>query len=73
MPSDMALHPWNVQGYNTKIQIARSDAAIGHNPGINETNPVSRGNNAFQGKTASPARTIHKGPQPIAVPPEQDE
>ena len=35
-PSDMALHPGNVQGYNNEIQIAGSDAAIGHNPGINE-------------------------------------
>ena len=31
-PSDMALHPGNIQGYNNEIQIAGSDAAIGHNP-----------------------------------------
>ena len=31
-PSDMALHPGNVQGYNNKIVIAGSEAAIGHNP-----------------------------------------
>ena len=28
----MALHPCNIQGYNNEIQIAGSDAAIGHNP-----------------------------------------
>ena len=33
-PSDMALHPGNIQGYNNEIQIAGSDAEIGHNPGI---------------------------------------
>ena len=33
-PSDMALHPGNIQGYNNEIQIAGSDAAVGHNPGI---------------------------------------
>ena len=27
-PSDMALHPGNIQGYNNEIQIAGSDAAI---------------------------------------------
>ena len=67
MPSDMALHPGNVQGYNNEIQIAGLDAAIGYNPGINEAepfNPASKGNKAFQGKTASPGGTIHKGPQP---------
>ena len=36
-PSDMALHPGNVQGYNKEIVIAGSEAAIGHNPGINES------------------------------------
>ena len=34
-PSDMTLHPGNVQGYNNEIVIAGSEAAIGHNPGIN--------------------------------------
>ena len=66
-PSDMALHPGNVQGYNNKIQIAGSDAAIGHNPWINEVesiNPTSEVDKAFQGKTASPAGTVHEGPQP---------
>ena len=65
MPSDMALHPGNVQGYINEIQIAGSDAAIGHNPGINEAEPIThKCDKAFQGKTASPAGTIHKGPQP---------
>ena len=63
--SDMALHPGNIQGYNNEIQIAGSDAAIGHNPGMNEAEPIaSKGDKAFQGKIASPAGTIHKGPQP---------
>ena len=49
MPSDMALHPGNVQGYNNKIQIAGSDATIGHNPGINEAEPITfKGDKAFQ-------------------------
>ena len=61
MPSDMALHPGNVQGYNNEIQIAGSDAAIGHNPGINEAEPIIfKVDKPFQGKTASPAGTIHK-------------
>ena len=64
-PSDMALHPGNIQGYNNEIQIAGLDAAIGHNPGINEAEPIaSKGDKAFQGKIASPAGTVHKGPQP---------
>ena len=55
-PSDMALHPGNVQGYNNEIVIAGSEAAIGHNPGINESEQI--------GKTAiaTPAGTDHKGP-----------
>ena len=61
----MALHPGNIQGYNNEIQIARSDAAIGHNPGINEAEPIaSKGDTAFQGKITSPAGTVHKGLQP---------
>ena len=40
-PSDMALHPGNIQGYNNEIQIAGSDAAVGHYPGINETEPIA--------------------------------
>ena len=61
----MALHPGNIQGHNNKIQIAGSDAAIGHNAGINEAEPIaSKGDKAFQGKIASPAGTVHKEPQP---------
>ena len=76
MPSDMVLHPRNVKGYNNKIQIAGSDAAIGHNPGINEAepiNPTSKGDKAFQGKTDSPAGTIHKGPEAAEPSPETNE
>ena len=47
-PSDMALYPGNIQGYNNEIQIAESDAAIGHNPGINEAEPIaSKGDKEF--------------------------
>ena len=61
----MALHPGNIQGYNNEIQIAGSDAAIGHNPGINEAEPMaSKGDKAFQERIASPAGTVHNGPQP---------
>ena len=61
-PSGMALHPGNILGYNNEIHIARSDAAIGHNPGINEEEPIaSKGDKAFQGNIASPAGTVHKG------------
>ena len=61
----MALHPGNFQEYNNEIKIAGSDAAIGHTPKINETEPIAcKGNKAFQGKIASPAVTVHKGPQP---------
>ena len=64
-PRGMALHPGNIQGYNNEIQIAGSDAAIGHNPGINEAEPIAcKGDKAFQGKIASPAGTVQKGPQP---------
>ena len=67
MPSDMALHPGNVQGYNNEIQIAGSAAASGHNPGINKAvpiNPASKADKAFQGKTTLPAWTVYKRPQP---------
>ena len=66
-PNDMALHPGNVQGYNNEIQIAGLDAAIGHNSWINvweSINPTSEVDKAFQGKTASPAGTVHEEPQP---------
>ena len=59
----MALHPGNVQGYNNEIMIAGSEAAIGHNPGINESEQISRtGDKSFEGKIAAPAGTDHKGP-----------
>ena len=61
----MALHSGNIQGYKKEIQIAGSDAAIGYNRGINEAEQIaSKGDKAFQGKIASPAGTVHKGPQP---------
>ena len=40
-PSDMALHPGNIQVHNNETQIDGSDAAIGHNPGINEAEPIA--------------------------------
>ena len=64
-PSDMALHPGNIRGHNNEIQITGSEAAIGHSPGINEAEPIAtKGDKAFQGKIATPAGTVHKGPQP---------
>lgn len=63
MPSDMALHPDNIQGYDNLIQIARSDAVIVHNPGKNKSEPInpgSKGERAFLGETASPAGTFHR-------------
>ena len=64
-PSDIALHSDNIRRYNNEIQIARSDAAIGNDPGINKAEPIaSKGDMAFQGKIASPARTVHKWLQP---------
>ena len=60
----MALHPGNIQEYNNEIKIARSDAAIGHNPGINEAEPIaSKAEKAFRGKIAPTAGTLHKGSQ----------
>ena len=62
-PSDMAVHPGNVQCYNNEIVIAGSEAAIGHNPGINESEQISgTGDKSFEGKIAAPAWTDHKGP-----------
>ena len=59
----MALHPGNAQGYNNEIVIAGSEAAIGHNPGINESEQISgTGDKSFVGKIAAPAGTDHKGP-----------
>ena len=70
-PSDMTLHTGNVQGYNNEIVTAGSDAAIGHNPGINESEPISgtKGDKAFQGKLAPPARTVNRGPAVPSVAP----
>ena len=73
-PSDMALHPGNVQGYNNEIVIAGSEAAIGHNPGINESEQIGKttGDKSFEGKIAAPAGTDHKGPlsgRPAGSPP----
>ena len=62
-PSDMALDPGNVQGYNNEIMIAGSEAAIGHNPGINKSEQISgTGDKSFEGKIAAAAGTDHKGP-----------
>ena len=60
----MALHPGHVQGYNNEIVIAGSEAAIGHNPGINKSEQIGKtaGNKSFEGKIAAPAGTDHKGP-----------
>ena len=63
-PSNMTLHPGNVQGYNNEIVIAGSEAAIGHNPGINESEQIGKttDNKSFDGKIAAPAGTDHMGP-----------
>ena len=59
----MALHPGNVQGYNNEIVIAGSEAVIGHNPGINESEQISKTTvKSFERKIAAPAETDHKGP-----------
>ena len=60
----MTLHPGNVQGYNNEIVIAGSEAAIGHNQGINESEQIGKtaGDKSFEGKIAAPAGTDHKGP-----------
>ena len=73
-PSDMTLHPGNVQGYNNEIVIAGSEAAIGHNPGINESEQISKttDDKSFEGQFAAPAGTDHKGPpsgRPAGSPP----
>ena len=63
-PSDMALHPGNVQGYNNEIFIARSYAVIGHNPGINESEPPQApSDSTFKGRIAPLAGTVQRGPQ----------
>ena len=81
-PSDMTLHPGNVQSYNNEIVIAGSEAAIGHNPVINESEQIGKttDDKTFEGKIAAPAGTDHKGPPsgrpagpptPAAVAPQQ--
>ena len=72
--SDMTLHPGNVQGYNNEIVIAGSEAVIGHNPGINESEQICKttDDKSFEGKIAAPAGTDHKGPpscRPAGSPP----
>ena len=44
--------------------IAGSEAVIGHNPGINESEQISKttGDKSFEGKIAAPAGTAHMGP-----------
>ena len=73
-PSDMAFHPGNVQGYNNEIVIAGSESAIGHNPGINESEQIGKttGDKPFEGQIAAPAGTDHKWPlsgRPAGSPP----
>ena len=60
-PSDMTLHPGNVQAYNNEIVIAGSEAAIGHNPGFKESEQIGKttGDKSFEGKIAAPAGTDH--------------
>ena len=60
----MALHPGNVQGNNNEIVIAGSEAAIGHNLRIHESEQIGKttGDKSFEGKIAAPAGTEHKGP-----------
>ena len=60
----MALHPDNVQGYNNEINIAGSDAVIGHNPGINESElPQAPNDSTFKGKIAPPTGIVQREPQ----------
>ena len=44
--------------------IAGSEAAIGHNPGTNESEQIGKttADKSFEGKIAAPAGTDHKGP-----------
>ena len=60
-PSDMTLHPGNVQAYNNEIVIAETEAAIGHNPGFKESEQIGKttGDKSFEGKIAAPAGTDH--------------
>ena len=57
--SDMVLHPGNVKGYNNEIIIAGSDAVIGHNPGMNKSEPPQApSDSTFNRKIAPPAGTV---------------
>ena len=70
MPRDMGLHPGNVQGYNNLIQIAGSDVVIGHNPEINEDepiNPASEVDKAFQDGLGAGAGAGALPPPPVSV------
>ena len=61
LPSDMALHPGNVKGYNNEIIITRSEAVIGHNPGINESEPPQApSDSTFKGKITPSAGTVQR-------------
>ena len=61
-PSDMALHQGNVQGYNNEIVIAGAEAAIGHNPGINESEQIGKtSGNVLQRKNRSTSRDWSQG------------
>ena len=65
IPSDMALHPGNVQGYNNEIVIAGSETAIGHNPGINESEQKSK---ATVDNKEPPSGRPGGSPSPAAAP-----
>ena len=54
--SDMALHPGNDQGYNNEIVIAGSEAAIGHNPGIKESEQIIGRGDVLRRKNRSTSR-----------------
>ena len=74
-PSDMALHPGNVQGYNNEIVIAGSEAAIGHNPGLNESDRQDRRRCPSKEKSQHQPGQITRGhrvadPQPLLLTPQ---
>ena len=59
----MQLHLGNVAGYNNEILIAPPNTLIGHNPGINEPEPIGPSAGTTGGKIAAPAGMVHRGPQ----------
>ena len=74
----MALHPGNVQGYNNEIVIAGSEAAIGQNPGINESEQICKTEaiNPSKKKLQHQPGLITRGhrvadPQPLLLTPRQ--